>query len=462
MRTRLREWGLTGVVAAMILLGLLIEGIAGEVAEPAPAPLEGPRFVERAVFCPPSLSDTKTILTPSSGGEETVTVGIEPTRPQKLKLPPKQLLVQQLPNQQPAVVSGFGERVDSGVLLRTQAPFAGEAASRCSERAAVGWYFAAGSSTLGADQRLLIYNPFPDEAVVRVSFLTAGAEIRKPGLNDVAVPSRSAAFVRINRYVRLQRVLAARVEAERGRVVAWKVLFDRPQDGSKGVQMSLGVHRTATTWYFPEGAVVPGIDTRIAIANPDPDSEAVVTMSLSTGDRVVQPPELVEMAIPALSARVIPLEFSLPRGQRDLGGVSVIVQSTNDTGIIAERTIRYSDGTLSGSSSEIGASVTSRRWLVQPATLNPSTDTLVVMNPGGERATFDVEILRDGREPLAPRKLSDRSIRSGGRLKLGLGEWTAGDTAALLVTSSDPVVVERVSYSSIPNDVGAVMGIPWM
>jgi hypothetical protein len=445
----------------MIVVGLLIEALASEVVEPASVPVAGPRFVERSVFCPPSLSDTKTILTPSSAGAGTVTVGIEPTRPQKLELPSKQLLVQQLPNQQPAVVSGFGDRVDSGVILRTRSPFAGEAASRCSERAAVSWYFAAGSSTLGADERLLIYNPFPDEAVVRVSFLTGGAEIRKPGLNDVAVPSRSAAIVRVNRYVRLQRVLAARVEADRGRVVAWKVLFDRPQDGSHGVQMSLGVHRTATTWYFPEGAIVPGIDTRIAIANPDPDSEAVVTMSISTGDQIVQPPDLVEMAIPALSARLIPLEFSLPKGRRDIGGVSVIVQSTNDTGIVAERTVRYSGELLSGSASEIGASVASRSWLVQPATLNPSTDALVVMNPGGEPATFDIEILRDGRQPLAPRKLTDRSLGSGGRLKIGLGEWTAGDTAAVFVTSSEPVVVERVSYSSISDDVGTSMGVPW-
>jgi hypothetical protein len=460
MRTSLREWGLAGIVGAMILLGLLVEGIAGQVGEPTASEVAGPRFVERAVFCPPSLSGTKTILIPSSDSDGPVSIGIEPTRPQRLNLPPKQLQVQQLPNREPADVSGFGERVHSGVLLRTQSPVAGEAASRCAERAARNWYFAAGSSTLGADERLLIYNPFPDEAVVRVSFLTRGAEIRKASLDDVAVPSRSATFVRINRFVRLQRVLAARVVADRGRVVAWKVLFDRPDDGPAGVQMSLGVPRTAATWYFPEGAIAPGIDTRIGIANPDPNVEAMVTVSLSTGDEVVQPSDLVEMAIPPASARLIPLEFSVPRGQREIGGVSVIVQSTNGTGIVAERTIRYSDGTLSGSTSEMGASIASVRWLVHPATLNPSTDTLVVMNPGGEPATFDVEILREGRDPLTPGALTDRSIRSGGRLKIGLGEWTAGETAALLVTSDEPLVVERVSYSSIHNDVGAIMGIP--
>jgi hypothetical protein len=305
----------------------------------------------------------------------------------------------------------------------------------------------------------LIYNPFPDEAVVHVSFLTAGAEIRKASLDDVSVPSRSAAFVRVNRFVRLQRVLAAEVEAERGRVVAWRVHFDQPEDGPNGVEMSLGVPRTATTWYFPEGQIDPSADTRIAIANPNEATEATVTISLSTGDQVVQPRELVELPIPASSARVIPLEFSLPKGQRELGGVSIVVQSTNGTGIVAERTIRY-NGSLRGATSEMGASVSSQSWLVQPGTLNPSTDTLIVMNPGGESATFDVEVMRPGKEPLSPRALSDRTIRSGARLKIGLGNWTTGGTTALLVTSTEPVVVERVSYSAIPDDVGSVMGIP--
>jgi hypothetical protein len=459
VKTYLREWGLAGAVGAIILVGLLIEAVAGTVEAPRTPALSGGRFVERAVFCPPSLAGTKTFLAASTVGDETVPIGIEPTRPQTVELEPKRLLIQQLPDDKPAAVTGFGAPVHAGVLVRTQTPFPGEAASSCSGRAAIRWHFAAGSSTLGADERLLIYNPFPDEAVVHVSFLTAGAEIRKASLDDVSVPSRSAAFVRVNRFVRLQRVLAAEVEAERGRVVAWRVHFDQPEDGPNGVEMSLGVPRTATTWYFPEGQIDPSADTRIAIANPNEATEATVTISLSTGDQVVQPRELVELPIPASSARVIPLEFSLPKGQRELGGVSIVVQSTNGTGIVAERTIRY-NGSLRGATSEMGASVSSQSWLVQPGTLNPSTDTLIVMNPGGESATFDVEVMRPGKEPLSPRALSDRTIRSGARLKIGLGNWTTGGTTALLVTSTEPVVVERVSYSAIPDDVGSVMGIP--
>lgn len=460
MKQHLREWGLAGVVGVVVLVGLLVEAMAGEVSRPPQEPPSGPRFVERALFCPPSLPDTKAILTAASQGEEPVSVGVEPSLPERLELVPQSLLVQQLPPEQGAEMVGFGAPVAGGALLRARAPVAGEGSSQCADRAADEWHFAAGASVLGTDERLLVYNPFPDEAVVRVSFLTAGAEIRKAALDDVAVPSHSVTFIRVNQYVRLQRVLAATVATERGRVVAWKVLFDKPKDGPDGVQMSLGVPQPETTWYFPEGAVTPGIDERIAIANPDPVEEAIVTVTLSTGEQVMQPEELVGMTLPPLSARVIPLRFSLPKNRRDLGGLSAIVQSTNDIGIVAERTIRYSRDATQGSTSEVGASRTSESWMALPATLNPSTDLLVLMNPGGNSARVDVTLLRRNGRPLTPAGLSGRRLASGGRLVIGLGRWTRNEAVAALVTSNAPIVVERVSYSAIPDDIGSVMGTP--
>lgn len=460
MRQHLREWGLAGAVGVIVVIGLLVEAIAGEVSRPPAVPPPGPRFVERAVFCPPSLPDTKSILTAASPGDKPISVGVEPSLPDRLELRPQRVLVQQLPPEQGAEMVGFGAPVAGGALLRARAPVVGEGSSQCAPRAAARWHFAAGASVLGTDARLLVYNPFPDEAVVRVTFLTAGAEIRKAALDDVAVPAHSATFIRVNQYVRLQRVLAATVATERGRVVAWKVLFDNPKDGPRGVQMSLGVPQPETTWYFPEGAITPGVDERLAIANPNPAEEAVVTVTLSTGEQVMQPEELVGITLPPLSARVIPLEFSVPKNQRDLGGLSAIVQSTNDIGIVAERTIRYSVGSAQGSTSEIGVSQTSETWLAPTATLSPSTDVLVLMNPGGDDAVIDVTLLRRNGRPLSPGDLSGRRLASGGRLEINLARWTASEAVAALVTASAPVVVERVSYSAIPDDVGSVMGIP--
>lgn len=457
MRDHLKEWGLAGAAAIIVLIGAVIDVAAGDVAAPPPEVPAGHRFVERAVFCPPSLPDTKTILVASATSESPVTVGVQPTRPEQLDLAAGKVLVQPLADKRAADVVGFGGAVAAGALVRTKEPLVGEGSTQCSPRAATRWYFGAGASTLGADQRMLIYNPFPDEAVVRVMFLTSGGENRKPALSDLPVPANSATLVRVNEAIRLQRSLAAVVEAERGRVVAWRLMFDDAADGPSGVQMSLGVNRSYATWYFPDGGVGAGMQEHVGIANPSTE-EALVTVSIVTADKVVQPDSLVEVAIPPRSSRTFPLGAAMSRNQRDLGGASVIVQSTNGVGIVVERAMRYDTGSISGAAAELGAPRLARRWLLTPATLNPSTDTVVVMNPGAAEAKVSLTLFGpDG--ALSPKALTDRTLGPGGRLKLGLGPWTAGEAVVVVLTSSEPVAAERFSYSAIPQDVGASMGM---
>ena len=344
--------------------------------------------------------------------------------------------------------------------MRAQAPVVGEAAARCSDRASSHWYFAAGASTLGVDQRLLIYNPFPDEAVVRVSFLTEAGVETKGNLADVPVPSKSTTQVRINEFIRLERTLAVRIDSKRGRVVAWRLLYDDPDGGPTGAQMSLGAAAPSETWFFPDGAVGEGVDERIALMNPT-DEEATVTISLhGAGGDIVQPEELVGVEVPAGTARQIVLNDMLGKAEREVGGVSAIVQTTNGVKIVAERSIRYNTTAVSGSSAEVGAPVLSTSWFLPAATLNPSTDTVVVMNPGSAPATIGLELMFEGKAPVSPGALQGRELEPGGRLKIGIGEWTALETALVRLTSTSPVVAERFSYSQVPDDVGAVIGFP--
>lgn len=458
MRDRLKEWGLAGAVAVIALMAVFIEIATDDVVVPPPTVPRGPRFVERAAFCPPSLPDTKTILVASATTETPLTIGVQPTRPEQLDLPAGEVLVQPLADERPADVVGFGGPVAAGALVRTKEPLLGEGSTQCSTRASARWIFGSGASTLGADQRMLIYNPFPDEAVVRVLFLTPGGENRKPALSDLAVPANSATLVRVNTAIRLQRSLAAVVEAERGRVVAWRLMFDEAEDGPSGVQMSLGVTRSYATWYFPEGGVGDGMQEHLGIANPN-EEEAIVTVSLVTADEVVQPDKLVEVAIPPRSSRTFPLGSTLRASQRDLGGVSALVQSTNNVGVVVERAMRYDTGSIVGSAAELGAARLGRRWLLTPGTLNPTTDTVVLMNPGAAEAEVSLTLYRGGRGALSPPEITGRTIRPGGRLKVGIGPWTSGDAVMVVVSSTEPVAAERFSYSTVPRDVGAAMGM---
>lgn len=460
MRRPGREEGLALTILAVVVLGLAIEGAVGDVGRPKPVVVEGARFEERALFCPPGLIDGKSFAVSGSTTDRPVSLGLEPARPDRVELDAGRIFVQELPGRAPTDVVGYGAQVRAGALIRSQDPVVGEAAARCSDRASLHWFFAAGASTLGVDQRLLIYNPFPDEAVVRVSFLTEAGVETKGNLADVPVPSKSTTEVRINEFIRLERTLGVRIDTKRGRVVAWRLLYDNPDGGPQGVQMSLGAAAPSETWFFPDGAVGEGVEERIALMNPT-EEEATVTISLhGSGGEIVQPEELVAIEVPPGTARQVVLNDMLSDKEKEVGGVSAIVQTTNGVRIVAERSVRYNSTSISGSSAEIGASVTSSSWFLPAATLNPSTDTVVVMNPGSAPATIDLELMFEGKAPVAPGPLQGRELEPGGRLKIGIGEWTQLETALVRLTSTAPVVAERFSYSDVPDDVGAVIGFP--
>lgn len=459
MRRLGREAGLALSILAVIASGLMIEVAMRHVGEAPPDLVSGPRFEERALFCPPGISQGKSFAV-SAALEGDVSLGLEPARPDRVELEAGRIFIQQLPGRAPTDVVGYGAAVRAGALVRSKVPVVGEAAARCSDRASAHWFFAAGASTLGVDQRLLIYNPFPDEAVVRISFLTEAGMETKGNLADVPVPSKSSTEIRVNEFIRLERTLAVRIDAKRGRVAAWRVLYDDPDGGPTGVQMSLGAAASSETWFFPDGSVGEGVDERIAIMNPS-EAEAMVTISLhGAGGEIVQPEDLVAIELLPGTARQIALSGVLNKAQRAVGGVSAVVQSTNGVGIVAERSIRYNSAEVSGSSAEMGAPRASVSWLLPAATLNPSTDTVVVMNPGAAPATIDLELMFEDRPSISPSALQGRALEPGGRVKIGVGEWTHTEAALIRLTSTAPVVAERFSYSDVPDDVGSVIGFP--
>jgi hypothetical protein len=135
------------------------------------------------------------------------------------------------------------------------------------------------------------------------------------------------------------------------------------------------------------------------------------------------------------------------------------VSTTGSSRIIAERSMIYT-GTAAGRTSQVGAVAPSATIAVGPATASPTTDNVVLLNPGAKPATVDITLLRPGRKPLAPKALKGIKVRGGGRIKVPVGKWTAGAPMEALIRSDRPVVGERLSYSSTAGDYSALMGMP--
>jgi hypothetical protein len=449
--------GTVGVLLLSALAGGLAFDLGSEgVDRRQEAPVRGPRFEERALFCPPPAAGKATVsrLTLASESGDDLLVEVSPNQPEPSILEGGHTRVVEVA--EPADVIGHGGPVFAGATNAFSEPVEGGGAARCSRTASSRWYFAEGSSLLGFDETLLVYNPFPDEAVVRVVFFTSAGESAKANLSDVGVPAGEWRAIRVNDFILRQRTLAASVESVRGRVVAWRTATVKDGHAS-GVQFSLGSPAAGDTWYLPAGAVGEGVSERIAVLNAS-EEEAVVSVQLVTEDETIQPPKLVDLTIPARSSRSIPLAESVTGRQKEAGGVGAIVRSTSRADIVVEGTVSYDTRLLEGVASEMGAQKPEADWFLGPAAVGPQTDGAVLLNPGGQAASVSIELWFEDREPQRPAPLQDLEVRAGTRSRVQLQKWTRGQPVVAVVSSDVPIVAGRTASTS--SDVATVMGLP--
>ena len=456
MTERMRELALVGGLVGAILIGALIEATGSPVRAPEPEPVAG-GFVQRAVFCPPALrGDTSSMrLAIASGNGSAAPIGVEPGAKGNLDLAENTFLA--FSDSAAQAVTGYGALPAAGASTKVDEPVAGGGAAPCSAVASSDWYFAEGTSLLGFDERLLISNPFPEEAVVRIVLHTEKGERALAGLSDVPVPAGESVEIRLNRYIKVQPLLGAHIETVRGRVIAWRELLVSARGRPAGVQFALGAPSPSETWYLPDGIVGEGYEEKLVLLNPT-SRQAIVTVTLATDERLLQPPELAELKVQPGTARRLPLDELRLSGPRP---VSAIVNSTNGVPLVVERTIWYSTGEVTGVTSETAVPRPAARWILSPPLPTPDLDALILMNAGNNQdVRVDVSLLGEKGPARRPKDLQGIRIEPGLRRRIPIDSWTGDGSYVAVVSSTDRVVAERFSYSSRNGDPAATMGVP--
>jgi hypothetical protein len=455
----MRETAL-GLMAVLLVAGSVAVDLAGGEARVASAPRSEALFVGRASFCSPRLDQ------PGASGDITAGFGLERARiavePAPEEPPRKRARVWSGPlMRRPQAVVGRKAPVYAGLSAALSgSPRRGAGAARCAVAASTRWYFPAGTTAIGHDERITLYNPFPEEAVVRITLFTPASDIVKAGLSDVAVPARGTRTVKLDRVVVPRAVLGAEVSTVRGRVVAWKSVVSRPREGSRGVSLSLGATELAPRWFLAYGFSGSQVRESVSVLNPS-DRELTVTVSLAGQDRAAQPAELMDVSIAPRSTRRLALEAEPSKGSEDeMVGVSATVTSTNGVEFVAEREVAYGSGRGNGITSELGAAAAARSWLLTPPVRKPERDALAMLNPTASDGRVDV-VLRSEQGVRRPRALQGLKIGAGLRLEVALQRWTSGaDPVIVLVLADVGVVAERYARSAEVPDRADVAGWP--
>ena len=455
MSERYRELVFVGVIVVGLTLGALFDLATGDVSPPpAPAVARGD-FVARALFCPPTDGEGRRQIAIASESGDSVPVGIGAD--EKGDVAAGRSLNYRGRESESLPVTGFNNSISATGAVSSTGPVGGASAAQCARSASPQWYFAGGSAGLDFDERILLYNPFPDEAVVRLTFFTPQGQESKSSFEEVPVPAGKTEAVHINEAIRVRSAVSVAVEARRGRVVAWKEVFARPEDRPRGVQGTLGANDLATTWYFPDGAIGPGADQRLSILNPTAD-EAVISVTLTTSEETLTPGKLLEISVPRRSTLALRLSDFVTK--KDFSSISATVNSVNGVGVVAERTVWYSTDEVSGVTSDTGLRQPQRRWMLGPPTMSPTTDSIILMNPGATSTRVSLSLLSPDGEPIEPEEFTDLELDAGGRRRISVADLTTGRAMVALVSADSPVLAERFSYSAQDSDAAAVMGMP--
>jgi hypothetical protein len=417
-----------------------------DVQSDAKANVVDDRFKSSTRLCPVAPSGRGALWVAS--GDNASRVAFEPQEQGTAELAARSLLRHGVEDQGVSVV-GYDSPVTAAAAIGFPA---GTGASACASAASDVWYFAEGSTENKFNQRIILYNPFPEEASVRITLYTDNRTRSPSLLSDLAVSANEHAVIDFIERTSPIGAVGAEIVASRGRVVAWRSMTVRAEGRPQGTEFSLGASTTATEWYFPAGQVDDETFTRIRVMNPT-DDEASVGAALITPSGRIEPPSLEDLRIPPTSARPLDLERALS-GEELPETFGVIVRSS--TPVVAERTIG-STGALPGRSSEIGAPEPSDEWTLPPVGVGATEDTLTVMNPGTENTNVRVALVRMEGAPIEPAQLQLR-VKKNQTVALGLGRWQGQAPFAAIVSSSQPVVVERSAQYA--GDRSSAIGIP--
>ncbi|MFZ4585545.1 MAG: DUF5719 family protein [Acidimicrobiia bacterium] len=303
----------------------------------------------------------------------------------------------------------------------------------CARRGSASWYFPNGTTAKGFDQNLVIFNPYPDEAVVDVSFFTEEGVKRPEGLSARSVPRRSRITIPVHEEVRRNDIVAAVVQARTGRVVAERVMTATGSDGPRGIALSLGAPELSTAAFsLPESVRSDAFAGRVIVLNPS-DRDTTVQATVQTRNELSFSP--YDTTVPARSATPVRLPDGLPANEP----FSLVVRPTDGTPIAVEQWVVAKNKPKWLATAE-GSPVTARSWVVAAARTG-ANDFVVVENPGTQPVRVSVSEVG---ERNGPTQRDAFEVASGRSAKVALADLSIGDSSSVILSGDGQFTVFRV------------------
>jgi len=321
----------------------------------------------------------------------------------------------------------------------------------CSRAAARIWYFADGSTDRGAEDWLVLFNPFGTDAIVDVSLLTDSGLQGPDAVQALVVPRRSRVSVALHDLARRQSALAVAVHARTGRIVAERSARFDGTDTRKGIALTLGATGSARRWRFPVGDGQEGAAQSVSIANfTDRSAEVSVRVRL---DGVTKLPA---KDVTVAANRVVRVDVGVKATSGS--GYAVDLRSKRGSGFVAGAFGAWATpAPVTGVMTSTGTVSVDRRWAFAVGRLDRSGDTSIdALNVGDAPITVQLYAYTAG-DPDSPASAPAIALPPGERAVFSLGERSVDPDQVIVVGADGPIVVGREIFGP---GVSVAPGVP--
>jgi hypothetical protein len=345
-------------------------------------------------------------------------------------------------------------RLDGGgaIVEHTTSGPVGDAIGMCASSASTRWYMPEGATTRSAQLVYALFNPFPDDAIVDVSFVSEQGRDAPAAFQGVPVPANGLVPLDVGTHIRRRAHVSAEIVVKRGRVVA-EALQVHNGDGRRGVALTLGLPRTATSFVFPDGFAGVQHFEQVHVFNPN-EQEASVQLDLVLDEGEAQP---FQLAVPARGRITVDLT-SESRVPKEVGH-ALLVRVSNNVPVAVSRTIDVGlSNARRGYQSDIGATSAGQHWGFAAGGPSASLDEFIaVINEADEDITVALTTT-NLQSIISLAGAGNVRIPRGARRVFRLSEFGATPDTPLIVNGSGPIVVQRTTSKIGGTGASAAMG----
>lgn len=351
-----------------------------------------------------------------------------------------------------ALVAAMVEFDGGGMFVdHSVGAFQGRDIGPCATSAAQNWWFASGTTTSDVGYQLYLLNPFPDDAVVDITFVTDVGS-RAPGaFAGKLIPAQSLTVLQVSPEVRVTTQATAQITARKGRIIAERIqLFENPE-GPGGLSLALGANRLSEQWFFPAGRSVPDAGESYVIYNPG-ETAAEVEFELKP-DSADRDGDVAPFSVPVGSRErwivsvtghpthpidpLTTLDATVPAGAEQY---FVSIRSFNGVPVLAERvlTLPVAQGGVTASIG-IDLAATDQGIAIPAFVEGADAVTLAVLNPAGNTISR-VQVLVSG--PSGQRSEAEVELAPRRRASFDLAGMLEPDDQWIRIVSSTGTVAE--------------------